>query len=282
MWMSDEPAGTATVIVPAHNESSVIGRCLSTLLATAHDDEFDVVVVCNGCTDSTADIARTYAGVRVLQIDQASKIAALNAGDKSARAYPRIYLDADVELSTDSARRVVATLNDGAAAAAPLPVVDTTRASWASRAYFSVWSRLGYATTHVLGSGVYALSKGGRDRFAAFPNVIADDGYVYSQFAPDERANPPGATFTIRAPRHIRAAIRRRIRIAAGNKQLQEAGLTMRVPGPSWRQVVRRERRLLPALVVYLSANAIAEIAARRRVRRGMSGSWHQDPTTRT
>ena len=273
---------TASVVIPAHNEASVIGRCLNTLLAKAHDDEFDVLVVCNDCTDTTADIAKSYPGVRVVQIDEASKIAALNAGDASARCYPRIYLDADIALDTDSARGVVAALNAGALAAAPVPIVDTTGASWASRAYFSVWSRLGYATSNVLGAGVYALSKSGRSRFGVFPNVIADDGYVYSHFAPHERINPPGATFALRAPRHLRAAVRRRIRIVAGNTQLvQQAGLTMKVPGPSWHEVVRRDWRLLPAAVIYLAANLVADVGARRRLRVGTSGPWHRDLTTR-
>ena len=39
----------ASIIIPAHNEGSVIGRCLRVLLADAKPDEFDVIVVAN-CT----------------------------------------------------------------------------------------------------------------------------------------------------------------------------------------------------------------------------------------
>ena len=45
-------------VIPAHNEEAVIGRCLTALLAGARRDELDIIVVCNGCTDRTAEVAR--------------------------------------------------------------------------------------------------------------------------------------------------------------------------------------------------------------------------------
>ena len=41
-------SGLVTVIIPAHNEASVIRRTLSTLLRPASAGEFEVIVVCNG------------------------------------------------------------------------------------------------------------------------------------------------------------------------------------------------------------------------------------------
>ena len=117
-----------SVIVPAHNEASVVGRALDSLLHEAEPGEFDVIVVCNGCTDDTADTARTRAGVRVVEIQTASKVAALNAGDEHAQGFPRIYLDADIELSTESLRLVRDALADNPAAA-PLPIVDSSAAN---------------------------------------------------------------------------------------------------------------------------------------------------------
>ena len=68
-------ARAASVVIPAHNEASIIDRTLSTLLENAESGEFDVVVVCNGCSDQTAEKARCYRGVRVIEIPQASKVA---------------------------------------------------------------------------------------------------------------------------------------------------------------------------------------------------------------
>src|SRR5512142_3102283 len=96
---------TAGVVIPAHNEAAVIGRCLTRLLADAQPGEFEVVVACNGCTDDTASVASDAApGVRVLRLDKASKSLALQAGDDAASVLPRLYLDADIELDTASAR----------------------------------------------------------------------------------------------------------------------------------------------------------------------------------
>ena len=48
-----------SVIIPAHNEAKVIRRCLEGLLAGAPaGEEPELIVVCNGCSDDTAAIAR--------------------------------------------------------------------------------------------------------------------------------------------------------------------------------------------------------------------------------
>ncbi len=273
---------SASVVIPAHNEESLLGNTLGTLLADAGADEFEVIVVCNGCTDATAAVAGKHEGVTVLEIPEASKIAALNAADAAATTFPRIYLDADIVVDTASLRKVAQALQSGAPASSPTPTVDTSGCGIVSRAYFAIWSRTGYVTTSSLGSGIYGLSERGRARFGEFPNLISDDGFVYSHFAPAERVNPPGATFTIRAPRTIRALVKRRIRIVAGNQQLQaEFGRQLRAPGPGWGEVARRQPRLLPAAAVYAAVNAWAAFAARRRAAQGTAGAWNQDRSIR-
>ena len=88
-----------TVIVPAHNEGRVIGRLLGQLVPASPPGEFDVIVVANGCTDDTAEVAASFGPrVRVLSIPVASKHAALVAADRTAPGVPRVYIDADVEL----------------------------------------------------------------------------------------------------------------------------------------------------------------------------------------
>jgi glycosyltransferase involved in cell wall biosynthesis len=102
------PAGS--VVIPAHNEQSVIADCLAPLAALAAKGVLEIVVVCNGCTDSTAEVAGSFAGVRVVELAIGSKPAALRAGDRAVSALPRIYLDADVVLPPDAARRVLVRL----------------------------------------------------------------------------------------------------------------------------------------------------------------------------
>ncbi|SDI99394.1 Glycosyl transferase family 2 [Frankineae bacterium MT45] len=270
-----------SVVIPAHNESGVILRLLDGLLADAAPGEFDVLVVCNGCTDDTAELARSRPGVRVLEIDAASKVAALNVGDQQAQGFPRVYLDADIELSTQSLRLVRDAL-ESFPSAAPRPVVDSRGGSLLVRGYFAIWSRLGYTTSHVLGSGIYALSEEGRGRFDTFPELIADDGFVYCQFTPDERCNPPGATFTIRAPRTVPSLVKRRVRIVAGNIELErKTGLHPQHDGPGWLSVVRHNPRLAFAAPFFVGVNTYASLAARRRAKSGTAGPWSRDLSTR-
>lgn len=64
-----------TVIIPAHNEEAVIGRCLQTVLHDAPTAyPFEIIVAANGCTDRTAELAAVSApDARILEIAEGSK-----------------------------------------------------------------------------------------------------------------------------------------------------------------------------------------------------------------
>ncbi|WP_125774733.1 glycosyltransferase family 2 protein [Antribacter gilvus] len=269
----------ASVVIPAHDEAETIGTLLGVLTAAA-PGELEVVVACNGCTDDTARVAAGF-GVTVVEVAEASKIAALNAGDAAATVFPRVYLDADVSVTLAALRAVVAALRRGELAAAPLPVMDTTGCGPLVRAYFALFDRLGYVRHSVLGAGFYALSAEGRRRFGAFPDVVADDGFVYSLFTAAERHNPPGAMFVVRPPRTLAALWRRQVRIAYGNVELEARGHSVAAPGPTWVGVVRARPWLAPAAVVYAAVNGSAKAAARRRLRSGLVAGWNRDETSR-
>src|SRR5659263_169141 len=109
----------ATVIIPAHNESASIWRLLDALApgqsaeSPRDSPALEVLVVCNGCTDDTAAIARQYEpGVRVMEIPEASKRHALDAGDAAAHGARRAYVDADVVISRMDILRLFDALSD--------------------------------------------------------------------------------------------------------------------------------------------------------------------------
>src|SRR3954463_9896236 len=59
----------ASVIMPAHNEEGVIGTALARLTEGVLPDEFQILVVCNGCTDGTAEVAQSSVPlVRVIDV----------------------------------------------------------------------------------------------------------------------------------------------------------------------------------------------------------------------
>src|SRR5690242_1816455 len=51
------PIRTISVIIPAHNEEAYLGQTLDALKRQDYN-WFEVIVVANGCTDSTAEVAR--------------------------------------------------------------------------------------------------------------------------------------------------------------------------------------------------------------------------------
>jgi cellulose synthase/poly-beta-1,6-N-acetylglucosamine synthase-like glycosyltransferase len=76
-----------SVLVPAHNEEVLIGRCVKSLLSSAAPGT-EVLVVAHNCTDATAAEAET-AGARVLVLndpDQTGKSCALSYGFNAAMA----------------------------------------------------------------------------------------------------------------------------------------------------------------------------------------------------
>jgi len=176
-----------SVVIPAHNEEAVIERCLDALFADVDPPTLDVVVVCNGCQDRTAALARACGHpVTVLELPAGAKPAALRAGDTIATGFPRIYLDADVVLDGASAIRVLARLSSGAVAARPPISYDAARSSRSVRGYYRARSRMPALHEALWGAGVYGLSELGRKRFAAFPDLVADDLWVDRHFGRGE------------------------------------------------------------------------------------------------
>jgi cellulose synthase/poly-beta-1,6-N-acetylglucosamine synthase-like glycosyltransferase len=98
------------VVVPAHNESMLIGRCVHSLLQdrVPHSDvtdvDTDVLVVAHNCTDQTAALAEA-AGAQVLMVNDdglGGKGSALRAGlaEAVARGYHAlVVVDADSTVS---------------------------------------------------------------------------------------------------------------------------------------------------------------------------------------
>ena len=73
-----------SVVIPAFNEAAVIGRTLRSVLTAIDREPGEVLVVCNGCHDETAKIAAGFGDrVRVFELEQGSKTAALNLGDEA-------------------------------------------------------------------------------------------------------------------------------------------------------------------------------------------------------
>lgn len=276
----------ASIVIPAHNEASVIERSLQALVQQLRKDD-EVYVVANGCTDCTAELAEAFPAVRVLRTPLPSKAAALNLGDAHAHSFPRVYLDADVVLepgALDSLRHALT--HGGWLAAAPEPRMDLTGASWAVRAFYRIWLALPYCRAGMIGAGVYALSEEGRARFERFPDLIADDGFVRAQFREHERTAVPGPAAIVRAPASLAWLLKIKARSRLGGWQLRQAF-------PELQQNEEKDYRGAiaqwlfrpgdwPALVVYLYVNLAARLLAWHRRRDFSKYRWERDLSTRS
>ena len=278
-----------SIVIPAHNEARVVGRLLASLLADSDQDETDIVVVCNGCTDDTARIAAERGPrVRVVEIPVPSKHLALRTGDDHARGFPRLYVDADVVITSADVRALTAPLDDdtsGVLATAPARRIPLAGCAWRVRAYYAVWQRLPAVRAGLFGRGVIAVSKAGQARIAALPPLMADDLAASLAFEPHERLVVDTAQVVVHPPRTWPDLLRRRVRAAVSTAQVerhrppQEA--SARTSKADLIAVVREEPRLFPAVAVFVAAAVVARRRAEKAIRSQDFGTWLRDESSR-
>ncbi|UWR29104.1 glycosyltransferase family 2 protein [Sulfitobacter sp. W002] len=189
-----------SVLIPAHNEADWLPACLDALCAADPvAGPVEVIVVANGCTDDTAELARRKApafeargwALRVLELAQGSKLAALNAGEAAARGAVLVYLDADVLISPPLLAQLAGALaEDAPRYASGMPQV-TTSGDWVTRHYTRFWQTTGFMTHGVPGFGVFAMNRTGRARWGDWPDIISDDTFARLNFRPEERIAVP-------------------------------------------------------------------------------------------
>lgn len=96
-----------SVIIPVYNSEGTIGRCLAALRASSFRD-FECLVVDDGSTDRTREIAAGAEGVRV--IDSGGRLGpakARNIGVRESGGEILVFLDADVAIHVHSLESMV-------------------------------------------------------------------------------------------------------------------------------------------------------------------------------
>lgn len=136
MTERDEPSGAGpaiSVVVPVHNAEATLAGTLDALLACAGAD-FEVIVVDDGSTDRSLDIARRYACRIERMPENRGPAAARNRGAAAARGAVLFFTDADVLVLPDTLAKVADVLaaNPGVAAVIGSYTIATPSADFVS------------------------------------------------------------------------------------------------------------------------------------------------------
>jgi len=276
-----------SIVIPAHNEAAVIERCLKALTEGLEHEDTEIIVVCNGCSDNTADLARRVEGVKVVELETPSKVLALNTGDEMASGFPIAYVDADIEITGKDLLLAFKSLEKtGVEIVSPQLVVSLERSNVWVRAFYRVWMKLPYFTHgHMVGSGIYILSEQGRSRFEKFPEIIADDGYVRALFSPSERLTAKDCMFRIFAPQNLTMLVKIKSRVRFGNLELNKKYPELSMGGENkpgaFLGLMLSKPWLIPSGLVYFYVQYMTKVNSKKRFERADFSTWERDESSR-
>lgn len=89
---------TISLVIPAYNEEKYIGSCLHAVVANQPPNLLEIIVIDNAGTDRTAEISKTFPGVRVVREERKGLTCARECGLKTAAGDIVAYIDADTRV----------------------------------------------------------------------------------------------------------------------------------------------------------------------------------------
>lgn len=100
-----------TLLIPAHNEEDVISEKIENSFSLDYPkDKFEVLLILDGCTDRTKEIAERYIdrGIKIVEQKQRrGKMAALNFAIPQAKGEIIVFTDANSMYEKDAVRKLV-------------------------------------------------------------------------------------------------------------------------------------------------------------------------------
>jgi peptidoglycan-N-acetylglucosamine deacetylase len=140
-----DPLPGVTVLIPAHNEESVIVQTVQSVLLSDLDD-IHVIVVDDGSKDRTLELLQSNFGrndaVQIIHQVNQGKAAALNNALSRAHTEIVVTIDADTEIEPDAIRKLLRHFSDPKVGAVAGNVKVGNRSRWLTR-----WQALEYITS---------------------------------------------------------------------------------------------------------------------------------------
>ncbi len=262
---------SVSVIIAAHNEAHNIARRLQNILDQNYPQEkLEVVVVCDGCTDETADVAAEFENVTVLELrNRQGKASALNEGVALSQGEVLVLTDARPLFEKDAIRHLVECLfaERAGVASGVLKLVRAPGLPWGTGLYWRLETALlGWESGWLSASGCCGPITAVRSSvWAPIPrDTINEDEYLALQsVCRDWRVvQCPHAVAWDRAPHSYAVEFARKTRTSHGNWQLWSRWRWVRLPRRNrlWFQFLshRLGRLLLPCLLIVFIVSALA------------------------
>ncbi|HUH54640.1 MAG TPA: glycosyltransferase family 2 protein [Rhodanobacter sp.] len=269
---------TVTIVIAVHDGAGEVDAKLANLNALDYPPQLlDIVIVCDGCGDDTAERCRRFGDprLRVLEFaERRGKAACLNDGIAIATGEVLLLTDIRQRLAPVALRELTANLGDESVGAVSGELQLEDAQTGFARGVDAYWryeklirhaeSRAG-STVGVSGA-LYAMR---RDLFRPLPaGTVLDDVLVPMQVvaAGKRVVFEPLALAWDRPSQHPAQEQKRKIRTLAGNYQLIQLAPWLLSPtgNPLWfRFVSHKLLRLLAPWLLLLFASSSAALASR-------------------
>jgi len=159
-------------IVPVRNDADRLRRCLETIAVNSSQIRSEVIVVDNGSTDGSGDVARA-AGARVLRVSDGRVADLRNQAARLATGEYLAFVDADHELARGWSEAALLLLQNDSVFAVGAPYHPPLEATWVQRAYDRLrHHQVGSREVEWLGSGNLVLRRRAFERIGGFDSTL--------------------------------------------------------------------------------------------------------------
>ena len=105
---SEDFSPKISIVIPAYNEEKNIKECIDSVFESDYrKDKIEVIVVDDGSTDNTLNIAKGYPGIKILNQNHLGKVEALNLGAKKSSNEFILTIDADTTINKDCIKELI-------------------------------------------------------------------------------------------------------------------------------------------------------------------------------
>ena len=131
-----------SIVIPAYNAERTLRECLESATALKWHGELEVIVVNDGSTDNTSEVASSFFVVKVIDVPHGGAARATNIGIKAAHRNMVVLLEADVMLEKDWLEKILPSFDDPSVAAVGGYAVTANKSIIGRIAGYDVESRL--------------------------------------------------------------------------------------------------------------------------------------------